>query len=143
LHKLPNKLPLLFVNAYQSHLFNEYLSLRIKKKNYAKCEEGEYFCTTNEFRFPDIQKKSSSGFVVSKLIGFDSTLNSLEKEILEKEELSLSNFTVRSFPSLSLKGSYRTLLSPLMNFSFKENVFSFSLPSGSYATSAMREFMKD
>jgi len=143
LHKLPNKLPLLFVNAYQSHLFNECLSLRIKKKTYAKCEEGEYFCTTNESGFPDIQKKSPSGFVVSKLLGFDSIPNALEKEILEKEEISISNFTVRSFPSLSLKGSCRTLLSPLANFSFKENVFSFSLASGSYATSAMREFMKN
>lgn len=143
LHKLPNKLPLLFVNAYQSHLFNEYLSLRIKKKSYGKLLEGEYFCSTNEYGFPDIQKKSSSCFVVSKLLGFDSIPNSLEKEILTFEEISISDFKVKSFPSLSVKSSPRTLLAPLANFSFKENIFSFSLPSGSYATSAMREFLKN
>ncbi|VVB58712.1 putative tRNA pseudouridine synthase D [Candidatus Anstonella stagnisolia] len=143
LHKLPNKLPLLFVNAYQSHLFNEYLSLRIKKKNYNELLDGEYFCSTNEYGFPDISKKSSSGFVVAKLLGFDSVPNEFEKEILAFEEISISDFKVKSFPSLSLSGSPRALLSPLTNFSFKENVFSFSLPSGSYATSAMREFLKN
>ncbi|MBS3069645.1 tRNA pseudouridine(13) synthase TruD [Candidatus Micrarchaeota archaeon] len=158
LHKLPNKLPLLFVNAYQSHLFNECLSLRIKEKNHGELLEGEYFCGTNEYGFVDISNKSASSsckgglaangsragrFVVSKLLGYDSTPNEMEKEILGREGLSISDFRVRSFPSLSLKGSFRPLLSPLVDFSFKENIFSFSLSSGSYATVTMREFMKN
>lgn len=143
LQKLPNKLPLLFVNAFQSHLFNECLSLRIKGKSCNELMDGEYFCAPNECGFPDVSRKSEKGFVVSRLLGYDSTPNAPEAQLLAREELSPSNFKVRSFPSLSVKSSPRTLLSPLANFSFKKDTFSFSLASGSYATSALREFMKN
>ncbi len=160
LRRLPRTLSLMFVHAYQSHLFNLMLSERIENDG-AKLrkEEGEHFCATNAYGFPEIEDKkatvsspsakSAKGkaqtWLVGKLIGYETKLNSREKDLLAKEEIRQDDFKVRAFPEINAKGGYRTLLAPLKDFRFdaKKTTFSFSLPSGSYATSALREFLEE
>ena len=103
-------------------------------------EEGEYFCG-EALGFPDIDKAEAEGWVTGKIIGYTSPINRREKELLEKYGLSKENFKMEALPEVSSKGTYRTLLSPLRDFSFQNNTFRFSLASGSYATVALREFM--
>lgn len=138
--RLPRQTSLMFIHAFQSWLFNESLSARIRDGMVRK-EDGEIYCGANAYGFPDIEK-AGVDFLCGKLLGYDSQPNEREKEILALHEISLSEFEILEMPELSSKGGFRALLCPFKDFEFRENVFSFSLPSGAYATSALREFMK-
>jgi tRNA pseudouridine13 synthase len=154
---LPRSTLLMFVHAFQSHLFNEMLSERIGMGDVVR-EEGEYFCGENH-GFPDIEKKEKGGWLVGKLIGYETELNEREKAALEKFQITREHFSIRRLPEISSRGTYRTLFAPLKDFSFRRDVkaielrppkflppqetleFKFSLQSGSYATTALREFV--
>jgi len=165
LRSLPRNILLLFVHAFQSYLFNQLLSERVGEldrsgsepvgglnengKHELNCglelEEGEYFCG-EKLGFPDIEKTEAEGWIVGKIIGYQTMLNERERNLLEKLEISKEDFRVKAIPELGSKGTYRTLLSPLKDFSHSSlsetsHQFRFSLQSGSYATVAMREFM--
>ncbi|MDD5023259.1 MAG: tRNA pseudouridine(13) synthase TruD [Candidatus ainarchaeum sp.] len=140
LRKLPRPILLLFVHAFQSRLFNILLSERISEGNLEK-EEGEYFCSENKFGFPDITNKGKK-WLVGKIIGYESKLNQREKNVLERFMIHQDDFKVKGIPEISSKGTFRTLFAPMVDFSFNNNTFIFSLQSGSYATSVLREFIK-
>ncbi len=139
LRKLPRPILLLFIHAFQSHLFNLNISERIDEKIIKK-EKGEYFCKNNFYGFPEIETKGKDWLCV-KLIGYESKINKREEMLLERFGVSINDFKMKSIPEISSKGSYRTFFSPIKDFSFCKNTFSFSLPSGSYATSCIREFL--
>jgi tRNA pseudouridine13 synthase len=139
--KLPRQMLLLFVHAFQSCLFNESLSERIQDGMVRK-EDGEFFCSSNAYGFPE-PANAGVDWLCGKLLGYDSKPNGREKEILSRHDISLEAFRVKEMPELSSRGSFRPLLSPIRDFKFEEGVFRFSLPPGSYATSALREFMKN
>ncbi|MFH1470944.1 MAG: tRNA pseudouridine(13) synthase TruD, partial [Candidatus Micrarchaeota archaeon] len=143
IRKLPRGISLMFVHSYQSYLFNRALSEKIKGGG--GLDIGEYNCLPNEFGFPDLATRADSGYLVGKLIGYESELGGFEKQILEEEGIRLEDFRMRSFPELSSKGWFRAMTCPLNDFSFKEDgcEFRFSLPSGSYATMVMREFLTE
>jgi tRNA pseudouridine13 synthase len=141
LRKLPRHILLLFVHAFQSHLFNTLLSERISEGK-LQLEGGEYYCSEN-LGFPSIEKKSNkkTRWIAGKLIGYETKLNDREKELFMQLGIKPADFNVKSLPEISSKGTHRVLLSPLKDFSFKDDAFRFSLQSGSYATTALREFI--
>ncbi len=137
--RLPRNISLLFIHAFQSHLFNILLSDRLAEGE-LELEEGEYFCGET-LGFPDTSKTEGEGWICGKLIGYSSPLNGRERALLDSLGFSKEAFRMKGMPQLSSKGSYRTLMAPLRDFSGNGPVFRFSLPAGSYATVAMREFM--
>jgi tRNA pseudouridine13 synthase len=139
LRKLPRTILLLFVHAFQSDLFNRLLSDRIAEGELV-LEEGEYFCS-GDFGFPDISKAEAEGWICGKIIGYESPLNGREKNLLEELGMEKESFRMRSMPEIASKGTYRTLMAPLIDFKFNADTFSFALPKGAYATVAMREFI--
>ena len=145
LRKLPRSLLLMFVHAVQSEIFNKSLSQRIKGLEPGEkidMEEGEYECSRNWYGFPEVDRIDGT-FPVGKIIGYFSKPNKREKEILGEEGITIEDFRVKSIPEISSAGSHRPFLVPLKNFNFEyeKNLFGFELPSGSYATVAMREFL--
>ena len=136
---LPRSTLLLFIHAFQSHLFNRMLSSRIKEGP-LELEEGEYFCGET-LGFPDTSKTDAEGWICGKIIGYRTPINEREKAILEEYGITKEHFMMKGMPEIASKGTYRTLLAPLKNFSY-DGVFRFELPSGSYATVAMGEFIK-
>ncbi len=144
--KLSRQILLLFVHAFQSYLFNITLSERLAEGK-LKLEEGEYYCESPQVRgnldFPNLNKKTNKRHIVGKIIGYETELNERENEILERFDIRKIDFKIRALPEINSKGTYRVLLAPLKNFGYQNNIFTFSLPSGSYATSALREFIKD
>ncbi len=137
---LPRQTLLLFVHAFQSHIFNRLLSDRIRE-NGVEMEEGEYLCNADALGFPDIEKMDVDGWLCVKIIGYNSNLNEREKELLDSLRMSKEDFRVKSIPEIGSKGTFRTAFAPLRDFSFDADTFRFSLQSGSYATSALREFI--
>ncbi|OIO21816.1 tRNA pseudouridine(13) synthase TruD [Candidatus Micrarchaeota archaeon CG1_02_47_40] len=149
LQRIPRGLSLMFVHAYQSYLFNLMLEERVKRRDFTAME-GEHYCGKNEFGFADTEVKAvgregKDSFLVCKLLGYETKeeeLNEIEKEVLEREGIALENFRLKKFAALSSKGGERCALAPLVDFSFKEGVFSFSLQKGAYATVALGEFLE-
>ncbi|MFH0737305.1 MAG: tRNA pseudouridine(13) synthase TruD [Candidatus Micrarchaeota archaeon] len=146
--QLPRNTLLMFVHAFQSDLFNRLLSDRINEGP-LELEEGEYFCG-DTLGFPDIDKTEAEGWIAGKLIGYNTPLNDREGALMEEVGMEKDALRMKAMPEISSKGTYRTLLAPLRDFSASAPpsahdaiVFRFSLPSGSYATVAMREFIKD
>ncbi len=138
---LPRNILLMFVHAFQSMLFNEALSDRIREGD-IRPEEGEHYCEENNYGFPDIHRKKDNGkWIIGRLIGYETELNEREYNLLKKYNIKRTNFKVKQIPEISSKGTFRALFAPLKDFSFSGNTFKFSLPSGSYATMALREFL--
>ncbi len=152
--QLPRPTLLMFVHAFQSYLFNEMVSERVKEGEMAP-EEGEYFCS-EEGGFPvleEIRPKPDSeaglrankgdSWLCGRIIGYETSPNAREQGILDRHGVAPRDFKIKSMPEVSSKGAYRTILAPYVDFSFEGNMFRFSLPSGSYATSLLREFMDE
>jgi tRNA pseudouridine13 synthase len=116
LRKLPKFLKIMFVHAYQSYLFNEYLKEVIKKKK--DCKNGQLF-------------------------GYESKIeNGMEEKLLKKEKVELKDFFIRSMPEMSSRGEERRLFIDLKDFEVLEKgkgyyVVRFSLPKGCYATTVV------
>jgi tRNA pseudouridine13 synthase len=126
LRRLPKKIRKLLVHAYQAYLFNRTLSAMIERE-----------MNTTVRHVP--------------LFGFNSSFSEgpqgeLEKAILDDERITTKEFLILSVPELGCEGSSRVSsvkLKPVLKTVSDETVVvEFVLPPGSYATTALREFMK-
>ncbi|MBI4361387.1 tRNA pseudouridine(13) synthase TruD [Candidatus Micrarchaeota archaeon] len=133
LRRLPRNLQLMFVHAFQAELFNEYVAEN----------EGDYSCPSNPLGFPDVQKAvpgSELEWPCAHVIGYDVELSESEGAFLEEKGVDASAFKLKSMPELSAKGVLRPTRVPLKDFQIVSEeplVVRFSLPSGSYATTAL------
>lgn len=168
LKRLPRNLIMMFVHAYQSFLFNRILSRRIQHKlPLDEPVEGDIILPLDKHGLPNqrrhIEAHSSNlptvssrvregkGFVSGSLFGAESAfaggqMGEIEREIVESEGLSPSDFIVPEVIPASSKGIRRELLAPVREFRWRISessaFFSFELNKGCYATSLLREYMK-
>ena len=147
LRRLPRKLGMMLVHAYQSHLFNQYVSMRLRDNDFDP-KENEFICGNNNYGFPDLEKKSNDntgGWLACNVIGYDSKLNETEKKLLAEAGISNPDFKIKKIPEFSSSGSLRTMFMPIKDFAYdeKENTFRFSLPKSGYATVVLEEFVKN
>ena len=143
--KLPAKLQYMFTHALQSYFFNRIIARRIEI-GYGLGEIGG-----------DILE---DGIPTAPLFGFESRIadgkaGEMEKQLLEEEGFSLQDFKVKQYPQLSSKGARkRIVLHPkemrLIEIGGDEHtegmrkaVISFNLEKGAYATTVLRELMKN
>jgi len=144
LRKMPRKLVLMFVHAFQAQIFNEIVCERAK--NSFEKIEGDVFCEKNAYGFPDEENKKEEGqFLLERIIGYElAPANEIEKQILEKHEVKQEDFKIKRFPEISSRGTFRPAIFNIIDFSFEENknLFKFSIPKGSYATVVMGQFLE-
>ncbi len=148
-HRLPKKLCQLFINAYQSYLFNRFLSQRIQDNMQLKKPLKE------DYKL----KLNNENYLALPLIGYKlgpstGKQGEIERKILEEEGVEPHNFKVSSMPEISSKGGLRTALTQLIDFNIEKPArnnrnpsskivrLNFMLRKGSYATIVLREFMK-
>jgi len=147
--RLPLRLCKLFVQAYQSFLFNKFLSARIKHE-----------MPLNQLLNEDYTVKvSNTTCVALPLVGFKQSISvgrqgEVEKKILEAENVKPNDFRVTKMPKISAQGGLRTALASINSLSVEKPTLDqanrkkrqikigFMLPSGSYATVLLRELMK-
>jgi tRNA pseudouridine13 synthase len=148
MRKLPRQLMLMFVHSVESMIFNMEIEERIKSQGTDPID-GDVICGRNAFGFPDFSSvpDNGKGFILGNIVGYQSEkLNEIEMGIMEKIGISKESFKVSNMPELNCKGSRRVLFAPFNGFSTSEENngvrFSFSLPSGSYATVLLDEFVK-
>jgi len=135
--QLPRTLRVLFIQAYQSYLFNRFLSERMKHGlSLTEASLGDYVVILDENGLPsDIFKKTESNQVseineaIGKkqmaislpLVGFnqgvsDGAQGQIEKNILEEEGVCPEDFSLKEMPDASAAGGLRNVLTPLLNF---------------------------
>jgi tRNA pseudouridine13 synthase len=161
----PRNLSMLFIHAYQSYLFNRILSERIKQiGNMYEVLEGDLLYPVDKYFNPDrrqlihanryniekLNKLSVENRIrtVIPLIGYDTELSSgvegeIEKRIMDNEDIKKDNFNLSSDRRMGSSGDYRIISALPLDFKIiNENSVNFSLGKGIYATSLLREFIK-
>ena len=154
LRALPITLRKLFVNAYQSLLFNKSLSRRILRGNPITRPVTGDLCYDYRRKRITTQKYDSS-FVVPALqvIGFgykklDGEQTEVDEEIMKEEEITPKMFYIKEMPEISCKGGIRRACLTFWDLSTeilrerKEILLSFKLSKGEYATTLLREIIK-
>jgi len=140
---LPLKLQALFVQAYQSYLFNRFLSARIKAGlPLNKAEIGDFVVGIERSGLPMVnmpqivtaqnQIKTNEALARGKMrlalpiVGFKQKLSNgimgeLEHQVLQQEKVNLQNFHISINPRLGNRGSLRTVLTPVKDFELLDN----------------------
>jgi tRNA pseudouridine13 synthase len=138
--KLPIKLRRLFIQAYQSYLFNRFLSRRMKKGiSLNEPQIGDYLIKVDSQGLPtgEFTQLTSLANVIDPplfkgrihlaipLIGFKQPLSSgaqgeIERKILETEQVTRQNFLVSCMPELRAPGELRPIIARITDFSIND-----------------------
>ena len=141
LKELPKNLLTMFVNAYQSYLFNKILSERIRRKiplNRAIVGDVVLPVRKNLVDYKGIivtesnkekinrQVSKNNAFTSGLLLGSDSVfskneMGEIEYKIIENEKVDYRDFIISEIPFLSSSGSRRPLLAALNKIDWKLN----------------------
>jgi tRNA pseudouridine13 synthase len=136
--RLPIKLQALFVQAYQSYLFNRFLSERIRN-GFAlnTVEVGDYMVNVERSGLPMIKTgkmadaatlaetnesiKTGKMRIALPLVGIkqrfsQGVMGQIEKQILEAEGIKTENFKIDAISMISGRGELRAIVSPIKNF---------------------------
>jgi tRNA pseudouridine13 synthase len=169
--KLPNNLALMFVHAYQAHMFNDIVSMRIHEGLPLNAPViGDRVIPADADGIPvqgdgfevdgqNIEKvgrqvREGRAFVTALVMGMDTPFASgrpgeIEKQVILSEfgDLDRARFLVPKIPRLSTKGIRREILAPVHDLEIvaeADDVITmrFWLNKGCYATSLLREFFK-
>jgi tRNA pseudouridine13 synthase len=136
--QLPIKLQMLFVQAFQSYLFNRFLSARIKNGfSLNKAEVGDYLVSVERSGLPMINVakmaraeiiteanelvKAGRMRVALPLVGVKQKLSQgamerIQRQILEEEGIKPENFRVDGIPEMSGRGGLRAVVAPIKGF---------------------------
>ncbi len=161
----PKNLRMIFVHAYQSYLYNLILSRRMEQIGLNEVYDGDvlvevdgYFnqsrgkmITANSLNITMLRQMVSQNRLrpTVPLIGFDTRLTGgrqgeIERSIMEGEGITESMFRLRNYPDLSSSGERRITSALPSDFAILDNMaLSFILGRGTYATSLIREFLKE
>ena len=135
---LPLKLRMLFVQAWQSFLFNRFLSSRIKNGfSLSKAEVGDFVVNVERSGLPLIRSSKivdscnvneiNKAIIAGKLrialpiFGAKQKLSKgvmgeIETRILDEENVEAQEFRVSFMPEISGKGELRAVVCPIKNF---------------------------
>jgi len=158
LRAIPINIRRLFVQAYQGFIFNLCLSeALLAGENILKGREGDLcFEMEGPLKFGKVRRFDSSSdserntVPAIRLAGYafqggHGRFETHTKSILKYEGILAKDFYIKEMQELSTQGGYRQAPLCPSNFSLIEKsplVVSFKLPTGSYATTLLREIMK-
>ena len=168
---LPENLMKMFVHAYQSFIFNKVLSFRIKDDiPLNQAIDGDVVCFRGRDGLPDTSRtqivtpanidginnliRKKRAWVAHSLIGYGSVLISeIEIKVISDLEIDIHELTrafkIAEMPELASRGGYRAIVidvDPVFDVRADDSVcatLEFFLPKGCYATSLLREYMKN
>jgi tRNA pseudouridine13 synthase len=140
--QLPIKLQRLFVQAYQSYLFNCFISERIRNGfSLDVAEVGDYVVSVERSGLPMTKAsrlatssslaelndsiKAGRMRVALPLVGFrqkrsEGEMGRIEAEILEGQGVEPTAFRVQEIPRIGVKGGLRPVVSPIRDFRVHE-----------------------
>ncbi|KZX10977.1 tRNA pseudouridine(13) synthase TruD [Methanobrevibacter filiformis] len=158
IYALPKPLQRMFVNAYQSYLFNKAVSNRIKL-GIDKYVDGDIVIDKEEHWIHDktpeelqimidnFEASPTSPLFGTKVPLGEGKVGELEQKVLDDEGLKKEDFECPKTPKLGSHGIRRAMRFKLWDAkatATDEGILTeFSITKGSYATSVLREVMKN
>lgn len=166
---LSRELRLLFVHAYQSLLFNRWLSrrvalelpldrpvagdriLRVGRDGTVRGQDAVPVGSDNERECAELVGRGRA-LVAGPLVGTDTIVPSgpvgkLLADLLSDESVTPAAFRIPFAPELASRGTWRPILLPVPPLGITAEPsgvgFRFALPKGAYATVLLREFLKN
>ena len=155
LKKIPIRLLRLYVNAYQSYLWNETLAAYLlskgevlKEVNYSL---GKFVFVSDSKRFVDLEVPII-GFGSEEVL-VDSIMKKITDDLMAKEGINYNDFVIKQIPELTLEGEFRRAFVSVKNMeigTFEEDdlnvgkkkvLVTFSLGKGSYATMVIKRMV--
>ncbi|HET7325242.1 MAG TPA: tRNA pseudouridine(13) synthase TruD [Halococcus sp.] len=168
LEAVPTNLQRLFVNAAQSHLFNQILSVRLERGlPFDRAVAGDVVCFADEespdgLALPDTDRSQrvtdgrvetvnrhiarGRAFVTAPLVGTETEFGEgepgdIERRVLDEEGINPADFDLPGeFHSTGTRRAI--LLRTELTVGRDPLTFDFRLPKGSYATVLLREYLK-
>jgi tRNA pseudouridine13 synthase len=159
LRSIPINIRRLFVQAFQSFIYNKTLSNAIENDfSITKCEKDDLcFEVLDKIVFGKIRKFENSNsstyekIPIIRLPGYafqpgKNRFDRIIKEILYNENITAKDFFIKEMQELSEAGGFRQAV--FVSNDFKYNVsgnsteVEFSVPKGTYATTLLREIIK-
>lgn len=160
----PLQLRMMFIHAFQSFLFNRVVSERlIAEGDLTEPQPGDICLETDRFGNPsgrmvnvtefNLQKIRSAIYsgnlsLTAPLPGYkfvpgEGLMDRLTRSVMDEEGIQPSDFKIMDIPEISSSGDRRSIRSIPVDFTQQqENMVSFSLGRGMYATSFLREIVK-
>jgi tRNA pseudouridine13 synthase len=142
---IPLSIRRLFVQAFQSYIFNCSLSLAFENdEDLSTPKEGDVCYDKKNMlgRFENEPEQRLAvplvGYSYSKKNRFDYYIS----KVLENEQIHAKDFFSKAMQEVSDEGGFRQAMIKCKNFSVVEPVVIFTLSRGSYATILLREIMK-
>ena len=132
-------------------LRNEFLVLPLTKQGLPNRDRALVVDPANREKMRR-QVDEGKAFVSGALFGSDGLLaggpmGEIEGEVVASERLKPEDFVIPKRPRLSSRGTRRELLAPVRNLRWAvagtAATFEFELSKGCYATSLLREFIKE
>lgn len=169
LRALSHDLRLLFVHAYQSLLFNRWVSrrvavglpldrpvagdriLRVGRDGTLRGQDAVPVGADNERECVELVGRGRA-LLAGPLVGTDTVVASgpvgnLLASLLEEESIVPASFRIPFAPELASRGTWRPVLLPVPPLGITAEPpgvgFRFALPKGAYATVLLREFLKN
>lgn len=152
LKKLPIRLLRIYLNSYQSYLWNETLGRYLKKKgkilSEVKYSLGKFIFVEEPEQFIKL-KVPIIGFG-SEDLAAGKEIKMFINELMAEEKLNYSDFVIKQIPELTLEGELRAAFVEVKDLQFgkpqedelnsgrKKLRLSFFLSKGSYATMAVK-----
>jgi tRNA pseudouridine13 synthase len=168
LRGLSKDLRTLFVHAYQSWLFNRWLTarhrhgialdrpipgdriVRVARDGTARGPDSVPVAADNLAECADLVARGRA-WVAGPLVGYDlghgpTSADAVLAEILAEEAITPDSFRVSASPDLASRGAWRPIVVSIPPIAIRaegDDVrFRFALPKGCYATVLLREFLK-
>ncbi len=151
LRKLPIRLLRMYVNAYQSYLWNETIATYLNENGMVmkkiKYSLGTFVFVKNYRDFLNLQVPLL-GFGAAELI--PGEVEDIIQHVLKKERITFHDFVIKQIPELSLQGELRSVMVEVQDLKVgtvqedefhpgkKKVLMSFTLTKGSYATMVVK-----
>ena len=162
LRTIPINIRRLFVQAFQSYLFNKTLSIAIRddfsltipEENdlcFDVFEESLMFGKIRKYEKEKLTDSRIKRMPIIRLPGYSfqpgkNRFDKILKELMKHENITARDFFIKEMQELSESGGFRQAAFVCQNFNYKieENslLVGFSVPKGSYATILLRELIK-
>lgn len=142
---LPISIKRLYIQAYQSFIFNKTLSMAFLDGEDLFLPKENDVCYDKNGLIGRFVKDPSQilavpfvGYSYFKKTRFDYQIS----KILKEEEISPKDFFIREMQESSNEGGFRHVSIEISNYTINDNITSFTLSRGSFATILLREIMK-
>lgn len=142
---IPLHLRRFYVQAYQSFIFNQSLSMAfLDGEDMFTAKENDVCFDLHGIIGKFVQGLNQNlalpfvGYSYYKKTRFDKQIST----VLEHEEISPKDFFIKEMQEVSNEGGFRQAAIQCYEFQSSENIVEFSLSRGSFATILLREIMK-